>query len=96
MQVLEKIYWLRVGLGILAALICSWYSTIVESDIYLLMNSISLTLIIYLTSYYLIKYRYLTLVEKPHKIFTTGIGIYFLSWLVFWVLFYTILHPISA
>jgi len=92
MHVLEKIYWLRVGLGVLAAVISAWYSTIVESDIYLLMNSVSLTLIVYLTSYYLIKHRYITQMEKPHKIFTTGIGIYFLTWIVFWVLLYTIFN----
>jgi hypothetical protein len=30
-------------------------------------------------------------VEKPQKIASTGIGIYFIAWLVFWVLFYTII-----
>jgi hypothetical protein len=31
------------------------------------------------------------LVQKPQKLLTAGIGIYFLSWIVFWTLLYTIL-----
>jgi len=30
-------------------------------------------------------------VDKPQKLFTMGIGIYFISWLVFWILLYTII-----
>jgi hypothetical protein len=34
-------------------------------------------------------------VEKQSKIFTTGVGAYFLSWLVMWVLFYTLMNPVT-
>jgi hypothetical protein len=30
-------------------------------------------------------------VEKPQKLVSTGIGVYFMAWIVFWVLFYTIM-----
>ena len=51
----------------------------------------SIALIIYLTSYYIIKLKFMNKVEKPRKLITTGIGIYFLSWIVFWALLYTII-----
>ena len=51
----------------------------------------SIALIIYLTSYYVIKLKFMNKVEKPRKLITTGIGIYFLSWIVFWALLYTII-----
>jgi hypothetical protein len=55
------------------------------------MNSMSLAILTYLGSYFVIKRRFLTRVEKTTKLFTTGIGIYFISWIVFWVLIYTAL-----
>ncbi|MCJ7431379.1 hypothetical protein MUO83_09245, partial [Candidatus Bathyarchaeota archaeon] len=55
------------------------------------MNSMSLAILTYLGSYFVIKRRFLTKVEKPTKLLTTGIGIYFISWAVFWVLIYTTL-----
>lgn len=97
MHPLEKIYWLRFGLGVAAALICAGYGVAVREipgDIYLFLNSISLALITYLLSYYVIKYKFAIHVEKPHKLLTTGIGIYFLSWIVFWSLLYTIIATI--
>lgn len=54
-------------------------------------NSMSIALVVYIISYYIIKRRFMLKVEKPQKLATTGIGIYFISWLVFWVLLYTII-----
>jgi len=42
-----------------------------------------------LLSYYALKPRFKDKVAKPSKILTTGIGVYFLSWIVFYVLLYT-------
>ena len=98
MKPLQTIYWLRLGLGLFAAVLCAvyvWASpgelTTGGGNLFTLMNSMSIALAVYLVSYYVIKSKYLTLVEKPTKLVTTGIGVYFLAWLVFWVLFYTIL-----
>ena len=94
MKPLEKLYWLRFFLGIVAALVCVGYEQTVglistEFNITILLNGIAFALIVYILSYYVIKPKYILKVDKPQKIFTTGIGIYFLSWLVFWVFFYT-------
>ena len=56
-----------------------------------LMNSLSMALAVYLISYYGVKAKFITKVEKPTKLVTTGIGIYFFAWLVLTVLLYTIL-----
>ncbi|MGC8998229.1 MAG: hypothetical protein ACP5JW_02345 [Candidatus Bathyarchaeia archaeon] len=95
MKPLEVLYWLRFVLGIVAAFICVGYEQavgLIGTDLNLttLFNGIAFALIVYILSYYMIKPKFILKVEKPQKIFTTGMGIYFLSWLVFWVLFYTI------
>ncbi|MEM2147478.1 MAG: hypothetical protein QXJ94_02605 [Candidatus Bathyarchaeia archaeon] len=96
MKPLEKLYWLRFFLGIVAALLCIGYGVATntisrEYEITVLMNGISFALIIYMLSYYIIRPKFIMKVEKPQKILTTGIGIYIFSWIVFWALLYTIL-----
>ena len=98
MTPLQKIYLLRIALGIVAAIICIGYGlatgtiTKIPSGFTTLLNGISLALITYILSYYgVIKPKFTLAVEKPQKLFTTGIGIYFIAWLVFWVLLYTII-----
>jgi uncharacterized membrane protein YGL010W len=97
MKPLEKVYWLRLALGLVAALACTGFglatNTVSSSKFNAtdLMNGIALALITYLLSYYVIKAVFVTKVQKPQKLFTTGIGVYLLSWIVFWVLFYTFL-----
>jgi len=97
MKPLEKLYWLRFFLGIVAALVCVGYEWMLKDIMMsggfnptILLNGISFALIVYILSYYVIKPKFILKVEKPQKIFTTGIGIYFLSWLVFWVFLYTV------
>ena len=97
MTPLEKIYWIRLALGIVAAFICAGYG-IATRDIVpnnfvfnTFMNSLSIAFIVYLISYYILKSKFVLIVEKPQKIARTGIGVYFISWLVFWVLLYTII-----
>ncbi|MGB9741268.1 MAG: hypothetical protein ACP5IM_04920 [Candidatus Bathyarchaeia archaeon] len=99
MKPLTVVYWLRVAFGILAALLCIGYEmatgTIIN-DISkfswsMFLNGISLALVVYLLSYYVIKAIFTAKVEKPQKLFTMGIGIYFLAWIVFWILLYTIM-----
>jgi hypothetical protein len=39
--------------------------------------------------------QFFTKVKKTSKIFTTGIGTYFLTWIVAWALFFTLMKPLS-
>ena len=99
MKPLVKVYWLRVALGITAALICAGYGMVAgiittdptKFDKTTFLNSMSIALVVYIISYYIIKRRFMLKVEKPSKLATTGIGIYFIAWLVCWVLLYTII-----
>ena len=99
MKPLETVYWFRFLFGFLAALVCVGYAvgTNVISSVApfggttVFLNSVSLAIIMYLLTYYLVKHRYKLMVQKPQKLLTTGIGIYFLSWIAFWTLLYTIL-----
>jgi len=104
MKTLEIIYWMRFALGITAALICIGYGlatntiTIVKEELTYttLLNGVSIALVIYLISYYIIKSKFSLEVEKPQKLVTMGIGIYFVSWIVFWTLLYTIVATTIA
>ncbi len=92
MKPLVIIYWLRLVLGIVAAGISTAVTMLHDELSYtVFMNGITIALAIYLVSYYVIKAKFALQVEKQSKFMTQGIGIYFFTWLVFWVLIYTIL-----
>lgn len=74
-----------------AALLGTLFSAVVR-DISLF-NGISIALIVYIVSYYVYKALFVTKVEKPSKILSTGIGAYFLTWIVMLALFITLLSP---
>ena len=97
-QVLTKIYWIRVALGAVAGLVSAGAVFLFQSatsttsvvtliqSINTLLNGITIALAIYLISYYVLKARYAKQVEKQSKIMSMGIFIYFFTWLVVWVL----------
>jgi len=91
MKPLTIIYWTRFLLGFAAALASALLSDFMPE--FNLLNGITIALLIYIVSYYAYKAVFLAQVEKPSKIFTAGVGAYFLSWLVMWTLFYTLLNP---
>ena len=94
---LEKIYWLRLSLGVVAGLVSAGYGVATgrisstDFDFTIFFNSLALALVVYLLSYYAIKSKFATQVAKPTKLMTTGIGIFFLAWLVLWILLYTLI-----
>jgi len=82
------IYWTRVCLGVVAALISTLLSSVGDINF---LNGVSIALLVYIVTYYVYKPLFLTKVEKPTKLFTTGVGAYFLTWIVTWTIFYTLL-----
>jgi PKD repeat protein len=78
---------MRVGLGILAALITTLVIDLRVGDP--LITGISIGILFYIITYYILKWQFLNKVEKPSKIFTMGIGAYFLTFILCWVLFIT-------
>ena len=94
MKPLVMIYWIRVALSIVAAAISAFVATLQNAvDLYTFVNGITIALAIYLLSYYVLKAKFASQVEKQSKIMSMGIFIYFIAWAVFFILFYSILQP---
>ena len=92
MRPLVLIYWTRLALSIVAAATSTLVATMLDaSAISTFMNGLTIALLIYLLSYYVLKAKFLNKVEKQSKIMMMGIFMYFISWAVFFILFYTIL-----
>ncbi len=91
-----QLYWLRVVLGMVAGAITAvlaFFGNI--NDLTTLLNSITLALLIYFVTYYIVRGYYKNKIEKQSKILSTAIGMYFFAWLTFFVLFYTAIHVIA-
>ncbi|HII86230.1 TPA: hypothetical protein HA273_06695 [Candidatus Bathyarchaeota archaeon] len=92
MRPLILIYWSRVILGIVAASISTALTLAMgERGITTFLNGLTVALFLYLVTFYVFKAKFAKKVEKQSKIMTQGIGIYFFSWLVSWVLMYTLI-----
>ena len=98
MKPLVLLYCARVALGAVAGLLGAFWNRAAgavqnptETNYVFFFNSLTVALLIYLLSYYVFKAKFATQVEKPSKIMTTGIGVYFFTWLVFWILTFTLL-----
>jgi len=89
LKTLNVIYILRIGFGILAALVATLVVDLRTGNP--LINGITVGLAVYLITYYLLKFQFANKVEKPTKILTMGYGIYALTFIFCWVLFTTIL-----
>jgi hypothetical protein len=90
-----QLYWLRVVLGIVAGTITAFIAAFFGGeagmlDTTTLVNSITVALLIYFVTYYILRGFYKNKIEKTSKILSTAIGMYFFSWLTFFVLFYTV------
>ncbi len=91
-----QLYWLRVVLGIVAGAITAAIAAFFGGkagmlETTTLVNSITVALLIYFVSYYILRASFKNKIEKQSKILSTAIGMYFFSWLSFFVLFYTAL-----
>jgi hypothetical protein len=88
-----QLYWLRVALGISAGVITAILAALFFNinSVDSLINSITIALLIYFITYYILRAHYKNKIEKQSKILSTAIGMYFFSWIAFFVLFYTAL-----
>jgi len=88
-----QLYWIRVGLGIVAGVLSAIVAIVIgTADTTTLVNCFTIALIVYLSSYYALKAAYKNKIEKQSKILSTGILMYFFAWLPFFILFYTIMR----
>jgi predicted amino acid-binding ACT domain protein len=90
---LVLIYWTRLALGIVAAIISALVAMNLDVlDFTAFTTSLTIALLVYLLSYYALKAKFYNKVEKQSKIMTMGIGIYFIAWAVFFILSYSIIR----
>jgi hypothetical protein len=87
MKPLSVIYWTKVCLGIVAGALC------VVLGFKNFLNGLSFGILLYTITHYIFKQLFISKVEKSSKVLTTGIGAYFLMWLVAWIVFYSLTHP---
>jgi ABC-type uncharacterized transport system permease subunit len=93
MRPLVLIYWTRLALSIVAGAISALLATMLnENSISTFINGLTIALLIYLLSYYALKAKFRDKVEKPTKIMSMGIFMYFIAWAVFFTLFFTLLR----
>jgi len=90
MKPLTVVYWSRVGLGITAGLFC----TLLARNSFL--SGLSFGILFYILTYYILKRLFVTELKKPSDLFKMGIGAYFLSLIVSWVLLFSLMHPTAA
>ncbi|VVC05253.1 Uncharacterised protein [uncultured archaeon] len=89
---LDKVFWLRVGLGVLAGTI----SAIIGSPMqhhrgYL---GLGIVIVLFIVSYAIAKSLRVPLpASDKRKLIMTGIGSYFLMFLFSWILVNTLIHP---
>lgn len=97
MRPLVTIYVLRVTLAIVAGGISAFIASMLDAlSLTTFIDGLTVALLVYLLSYYAIKAKYMNKVEKQSKIMSTGIFMYFLTWAVFFILFYTIISGSPA
>lgn len=91
MRPLVTIYLARIGLAVIAAAISTVLAVSFNAPgINTFLNGVTIALLIYLLTYYGFKAKYRNKVEKQSKLMTQAIGMYFFTWLVTWVLMYTL------
>jgi hypothetical protein len=90
-----QLYWLRVLLGIVAGAVTASLAVFLGNpavslyDLTTLLNSITVALLIYFITYYIFRAVYKDKIAQQSKILSTAIGMYFFSWIAFFVLTYT-------
>lgn len=91
MTPIVQLYWIRVALGVVAAVISAALALYLPlNDLSTLIDAFTIALLIYLGSYYPLKAIYSKKIEKQSKILSTAVIMYFFAWLPFFVLFFTL------
>ncbi|HLQ21070.1 MAG TPA: hypothetical protein VK127_02055 [Nitrososphaerales archaeon] len=86
---LNKLYWTRISLGVIAAFAAEGVFRILGGDY---TDGLLVGILVYLASYYLARYTWFRNVEreKVSKVYSTGIGGYVMLFLFVWILLFTL------
>jgi len=86
-----QLYWIRVVLGVIAGAISGWLALYLPfNDLSTLIDCFTIALLVYLVSYYPLRAVFAKKVDKPSKVLSTAVIMYFLTWLPSFVIFYTV------
>ena len=86
-----QLYCIRIVLGLIAAALSAVVAFLLgnAAGISTFVNSLTVALVVYLLTYYILKAVYINKIEKQSKILSTAVGMYFFTWITFFILFYT-------
>jgi len=91
MKPLEILYWTRACLGVVAGALSALFGLF--NPLYNnLLGGLSLALLIYMFTNYFLRQIFIGKAEKASKVLTTGIGAYFLLWIVTWILLFSAVY----
>lgn len=91
---LDKVFWLRVGLGVLAGTISAIIGSTMLHAHDRAYTGLGIVIVLFIISYGIAKALRIPLPSADkRKLIMTGIGSYFLMFLVSWILVNTIIHP---
>ena len=83
MDPLDIVYWIKLGLGIIAAVIC------VALGVNNIITGAGIGFATFAISDRILRQVFIGKVEKPSEVTKTGAGAYAITFLFFWVLLYT-------
>ncbi len=89
---LDKVFWLRVGLGILAGIVAAIFGSPLDTNQRIFIG-FGIMIVLFIVSYAIAKsFRIPLLPTDKRKLATTGYGSYFLMFIFSWILVNTIIH----
>jgi hypothetical protein len=91
MTPIVQLYCIRIVLGIVAAALSAAAAFLMgnAAETSTFINCLTVALLVYLLTYYILRAMYKNKIEKQSKIMSTGVGMYFFAWIAFLILFYT-------
>ncbi|MDE1728640.1 hypothetical protein [Candidatus Nitrosotalea okcheonensis] len=91
---LDKLFWLRVGLGVLAGSLSALIGSSQSIESSRMVLGFGIMIILFIVSYVLAKSMKIPIIPSDKKkLITTGYGSYFLMFIFCWILVNTLIHP---
>jgi hypothetical protein len=91
---LDKLFWLRVGLGVLAGSLSALIGSSLSIESSRVGFGFGIMIILFIVSYVIAKSMRIPIAATDKKkLITTGYGSYFLMFIFCWILVNTLIHP---
>lgn len=91
---LDKVFWIRVGLGVLAGTLSAIIGQPITIESNRVVLGFGIMIILFIVSYAIAKgLRIPIAITEKKKLITTGYGSYFLMFIFSWILVNTLIHP---